>query len=497
MKNINTSQAENNIGGISMPHSQEVEKNVIGVILSGTDKLDDIIAMIPSADYFYNPIMSTIYGAILSVHGKKQGVDLMMVCMELMSTGKLEFCGGMYEITELSGKSFGFSNILNHCSVIVEKYVARKIVQYSQSLLKEALSTQNPLELALLAEKQLNELQSIGSSKDLIHISKVVNEVEEQAVNAKLNGDTEIIGVPTGFRTIQEKTNGWQSPDLVIVAARPSIGKSALAFNFAINAAEQGKSVALFNLEMSSNQVVKRLISNYTNTIMDMVKYPSRMTDDSMEQMISKSKYLKEFPIYLDETFDTSLPQLANKCRRLKKDKGLDLIIVDYLQLMNSGRKGLNREQEVATIARGLKGLAKELNVPVIALSQLSRSVEQRAGDKGKIPQLSDLRESGAIEQDADMVLFLHRPDRMGIDNDENGDSMKDVAFLICAKHRSGELFEVKLKSELQYQRFVEEEISFDFTEQDKQDLAYNPYAGMRSQAQSFDFSSFEENQPF
>jgi replicative DNA helicase len=426
-----------------MPNNQQLEKIVLGSILIDSTALDRVIADF-SYTLFHEPKNICIALAILALYKKNQPLDLLTLVNELKSTDKLEDAGGISYISNVTNGIGSSTNLIYHIRLLQEESLRRKLITIGMKATSKSLDltqdvfelfneTQNSLDDAL--KKVVNyEIKNAGS----IHEEIMLKSLEMLKTGAKS-------GVPTGLRLLDNVTNGWQKSDLIILAGRPAMGKTALAISMCLfPALEQKKPVAVFSLEMSSEQLVSRIQSSLSGiNVSQIVK--KKLSMDEIDTISREAIALKNAPLYIDDTPNISLLDLKGKARKLKKEQGIELIIIDYLQLMRSGIKIPSREQEIAEISRGLKGLAKELSIPVIALSQLSRGVESR-GDKK--PMLQDLRESGQIEQDADMVLFCYRPEYYGIETYEVGSESFDAAglfMLLIAKHRNGELGEIPL----------------------------------------------------
>jgi replicative DNA helicase len=372
-----------------------------------------------------------------------QPVDLLTVTEEVKKEGALETIGGAYYLVELTNRVASAANIEFHARIIAQKHIQRELIRISTTVIKDAYEdTTDVFDLLDKAEQGLFEITeqnlSRGSESMSSLVTKAVKQLEEMAGN-----ESGLTGVPSGFTALDRITSGWQPSDLIIVAARPGMGKTSYTLAVARNAAmDFGKGVAFFSLEMSNVQLVQRLISMEAEIPGSKLR-SGQLEDYEWQQLNSAIEKLSEAPIFIDDTPGINVFELRAKCRRLKMQHDIQMVVIDYLQLMTGGsdQKG-NREQEISMISRSLKGLAKELNIPVIALSQLSRAVETRGG--AKRPQLSDLRESGAIEQDADIVSFIYRPEYYQIMEDEEGNSLKDVSEIIIAKHRNGSLETVK-----------------------------------------------------
>lgn len=470
------------------PNAIELEKSVLGAILAFSDSIEkqmDIVAPIwNNPNVLYDEYNRLIYGILLDLYQKKISIDTVLVCSKVIERiGDITLFNPMLYIVGITDKPA--INIESSAKVVYERYLAREMLNYTYSLIKRIEDKNDIFDVLADTEVFANKLQTISSSNDLVHISSIVDSVNSKITENRDKGVTEskVLGVQSGFSGLDKITNGWQNSDLIILGARPAVGKSAFALNLAYNASKSGVTSAIINLEMSSYQTVKRLISNATNVEMDLMNKPYNMSSEDFERLILESQKLKELPIYLDDAFTTTMTEIRAKAKRLKKKHNLGLLIIDYLQLIESKNSKGNREQEISKISRSLKGLAKEIDIPIIALSQLGRGVESRGGDKGKIPQLSDLRESGAIEQDADMVLFIYRPEYYGISNNEVGESTQGETYITIAKHRNGALGNIQLKSELQFQRFKDANNIDNINSENN----YNPYSSALNQFAEFD----------
>ncbi len=408
---------------------------------------------------FYHEAHQAIYRAIIRLFERAHPVDLLTVTEELRKNGELERVGGSYYLVELTNRVASAANVEYHARIIAQKHILRELISLSTRTIKEAYDeTSDVFSLLDETEKGLfaitqNNLSRTFESMGVLS-GRVLRQLEELA--QKTDGLT---GVPSGFYDLDRLTSGWQPSDLIIIAARPAMGKTACALSMALNAARDfSKPVALFSLEMSNTQLAQRLVS-MVSSIPSSKMRSGRLEDYEWQQLQAAVELLSRVPIYIDDTPGINIFELRAKCRRLKIQHDIQLIIVDYLQLMSGSNENLrntNREQEIAGISRALKNMAKELNVPVIALSQLSRAVEVRGGTKR--PQLSDLRESGAIEQDADIVSFIYRPEYYGFMEDEKGRSTKGIVEFIVAKHRHGPTDSIRLRFVEQYSRFENDE---------------------------------------
>lgn len=440
--------------GKQQPQAQDVEKAILGALMLEKDALTDVVEIL-KPESFYSDKHQRIFNAISTLFTKSEPIDILTVRNQLSSTAELDMVGGAAYISELTLKVNSAANIVAHARIIQEKAIKRELIRVAGTVNRDAYEeTTDVFELLDSMEQSLFAISEMNIRKNYQNMQSIMAQAIKE-LEEKKEKDDGLTGVPTGFTDLDRVTSGWQPSDLVIFAARPGMGKTAFVLSALKNAAVQfDKAVAIFSLEMSCIQLVNRLIAGEAELHSEKLK-TGKMADYEWEQMIHKTAKLAESPIFIDDTPAISILELRAKCRRLKAKHDVQLIIIDYLQLMSGdpSAKG-NREQEIASISRALKQIAKELNVPVIALSQLSRAVETRGGDKR--PQLSDLRESGSIEQDADMVIFLYRPEYYGITEDENGASVMGLGEVIIAKHRNGSLTTVPLKFIGQYTKFVD-----------------------------------------
>lgn len=427
------------------PQALDLEEACLGALMLEKDALTKVIDIL-HPDSFYKDTHRLIFQAIRRLFERSEPIDILTVTNELKKSGELDIVGGPFAITQLTNRVASAANIEFHSRIILQKHIQRELIRISAETIKDAYEDTSDVFLLLdKAEKNLFEVAQGNIRRNYQEMSTMVSEAYKQIEAARLHG-TGITGVQSGFTDLDRVTSGWQKSDLIIVAARPSMGKTALVLSLARNAAIGFKRpVAIFSLEMSSVQLVQRMISSETGIPSDKLR-KGTLDNAEWQKLISMTGKLSSAPIYIDDTPSLSVFDLRSKCRRLKAMYDVELIVIDYLQLMRSDvdSKNGNREQEISTISRSLKAIAKELNVPVIALSQLSRAVESRGGTKR--PLLSDLRESGAIEQDADIVTFIYRPEYYGIDTDEENNPTKGIAEIIIAKHRNGALDSVKLK---------------------------------------------------
>ncbi len=428
------------------PQAVDLEEVVLGAMMIDKKGVDEVIDIL-HPDVFYKDAHRYVYEAIFKLFETSEPVDLLTVSAQLKKDGRLESIGGDFYLIKLTQKVASSAHIEFHARIILQKYIQRSLIKISNEIIEDAYDDGTDVfDLLDNAESKLYDVtqgnlkRSAETAQNLVIQAK--KRIEEIANKEGLSG------IPSGFDNVDKLTSGWQPSDLIIVAARPGMGKTALTLSMARNmAVNSGIPVAFFSCEMSSVQLITRLISSETGLSSEKLR-TGRLEKHEWEQLNVKVKALENAPLFIDDTPSLSIFDLRAKARRLASQHGIKLIIIDYLQLMTAGsnQKGGNREQEISTISRNLKALAKELNVPVIALSQLSRAVETRGGSKR--PILSDLRESGAIEQDADIVSFIYRPEYYKIDewDDEERTPTQGQAEFIVAKHRNGGLDTIRLK---------------------------------------------------
>lgn len=438
------------------PQAPELEEAVLGAIMLEKDKLAEVLEIIQAEDCFYVDANQKIYGAIRRLFDKGMPVDLLTVTEELRKSNELEIVGGAYYLTRLTMSVVSSAHVEAHARIVMEKFIQRELIRISGEVIGNAYEDSTDVfDLLDKAESNLYEITDKHLRKNFKSLKEVLVKTVHEIEEAK-NKKDDMTGVPSGFTSLDKLTSGWQKTDLIILAARPAVGKTAFCLNLAMNASMQPEPfpVAFFSLEMGAGQLVKRMLAAITEVSMDAIT-KGRMQEHEFIQMTQRMNKLASAPIFLDDQAALNIFELRAKARRLKQKHDIQLIIIDYLQLMQASiDKGGNREQEISKISRDLKALAKELEVPIIALSQLNRSVETRK--ESKVPQLSDLRESGAIEQDADMVMFLYRPEYYGINNDEMGQAIEGETHVHVAKHRNGSTDTVKVRFIKEYQKFVD-----------------------------------------
>ena len=436
------------------PQALEVERAVLGALMNDRDAYA-VVCEILSPESFYEQRNQLIYSAIRDLSLAEKPVDVLTVTDELERQGCLDKVGGAIYIADLSNKVASSANIEYHARIIAHKFLARQLISFASEIETKAFDGSMDIDdLMQEAEGSLFELSRRNMKKDYTQIDPVISNAVEVIQKAAANKDG-LTGVPTGYHKLDNITSGWQASDLVIIAGRPAMGKTSFALSMAKNiAADYKVPMAFFSLEMSNVQLVNRLISNCCE-IQGSKILNGQLKPDEWERLDKRLNNLIGSPLYVDDTPGLSVFELRTKARRLVRDHGVKIIMIDYLQLMNAnGMRFSSRQEEVSTISRSLKQIAKELDIPILALSQLNRGVESREGLEGKRPQLSDLRESGAIEQDADMVLFVHRPEYYHIYQDENGRDLHGMAQIIIAKHRKGATGDVLLNFRGEFTRF-------------------------------------------
>lgn len=437
------------------PQARELEEAVLGALMLEKDAYS-IISDILKPESFYDSVHQMIFGAIQGLAMQQKPVDVLTVIEELKRRGELEPAGGAVYVAELTEKVASAAHIEYHSRIIAQKYLARQLITFSSDIVHQAFDeTVDVDDLMQETEGRLFEISQRNVKKDVIQINPVIKEALSN-LQAAANRKDGMSGLRTGFKELDKLTSGWQNSDLIIIAARPAMGKTAFVLSMAKNIALDFNSpIGVFSLEMSNVQLVNRLIVNVCQIRGENIK-SGRLTDEEWTLLDKNIKQLYDAPIFIDDTPSLSVFELRTKARRLVREHGVKALVIDYLQLMNaSGMSFGSREQEVSTISRSLKGLAKELNIPVIALSQLNRGLENRqGGNEAKRPQLADLRESGAIEQDADIVCFIHRPEYYKITEDENGNSLIGIAEIIMAKHRNGPTGIARLNFDSEYALF-------------------------------------------
>ena len=436
------------------PQAVEIERVVLGALMVDSDAFS-VVSELLKPETFYEPRHQKIYEAIRNMNMDERPVDIMTLNDELSKMGEIDKVGGVDYLMEISSQVASAAHVESHARILAEKYMQRQLIHFAGDIETKAYDSSVDVdELMQQAEGSLFQISQNNMKQDFTQVAPVVKNAVEILQRAASNKGG-LTGIPTGYTGMDEITSGWQASDLVIIAGRPAMGKTSFALSIAKNVAvDYGVPIGFFSLEMNNVQLVNRLISNVCEVSGRKI-LNGQLDPSDWERLDKRIGRLTDAPIYVDDTPGLSVFELRTKARRLVREKGVKIIMIDYLQLMNAnGMKFGSRQEEVSTISRSLKGLAKELDIPVLALSQLSRNVENREGLEGKRPQLSDLRESGAIEQDADMVLFVHRPEYYHIYQDEKGNDLHGMAQIIIAKHRKGSTGDVLLNFRGEFTRF-------------------------------------------
>lgn len=455
-----TPRAKNDadLGGRVPPRDLDVEQAVLGALMLEKDAYS-VVCDLLKPESFYDPVNSMVYAAIQQLGAAQKPIDMLTVTEQLRLDGNLEKIGGPVVVSELTSRVLSGANVEYHARIVAQKYLARELISFSSDISTKAFDEVHDVDdLLQEAEGRLFEISQRNVKKDVTQINPVIEQAIKQ-IQAAANRASGLSGLESGFHELDKLTSGWQSSDLIIIAARPAMGKTAFVLSMAKNMAVNYEiPVAIFSLEMSNVQLVNRLISNVCELGGEKIK-SGQLSPMEWDQLMSRVKELQDARLYIDDTPSLSILELRTKARRLVREHQVRFIIIDYLQLMNAtGMKFGSREQEVSMISRSLKQLAKELDIPIVALSQLNRSVETRGkdGDRdSKRPQLSDLRESGALEQDADIVCFIHRPEYyLRSDTDMEGRNIRGLAEFIVAKHRSGRVDDVKMRFRKEFARF-------------------------------------------
>ncbi|MBE0641082.1 MAG: replicative DNA helicase [Bacteroidales bacterium] len=455
------------------PQALELEEAVLGAIMLEKNALTAVIDIL-KADVFYKEAHQLIFSAITRLFNRSEPIDILTVTQDLKKEGDLDIVGGPYYISQLTNRVASSANVEFHARILLQKYIQRELIRISSEIIRDSFEdTSDVFDILDKAEQELFSISENNFRRDYDNMHHLVREAIEDIENARKH-DGNLRGVPSGYTSLDRITAGWQGSDLIVLAARPGMGKTAFALSMARNiAVDFKKAVAVFSLEMSAVQLVTRLISAETELPADKLK-KGNLEDYEWEQLNTKVSNLIDAPILIDDTPALSIFELRAKCRRLKAQHDIQMVIIDYIQLMSTANSNAgNREQEISHISRSLKSLAKELDIPVLTLSQLNRSVETRGGSKK--PILSDLRESGAIEQDADMVLFIYRPEYYKIDEDDKGPT-RGMADIIIAKHRNGALADIRMRFIDKFARFEE----LDEPLYGTSDLADDPSGGIR-----------------
>lgn len=464
------------------PHSKELERAILGGILIENGTMTTVLEIISTPDIFYVPAHQEIFKSMLSLYNASEAVDILTVTMQLNKQGSLEAVGGPVVIAELTSRVLSSVNIETHARKVLEAYVKRQIIATASRLLENSYTPLNDaIDLLIQAQSAIINLNEMVFQKQEQTMLQVVGDCIADIHHKRTLKD--LTGIASAVNSLNRVTAGWQDSDLIVIAGRPAMGKTAFALNELRHASVNlGIPVGIFSLEMSAKQLVNRLICSETLIDSNSIRRPGRLSDDDLVRINRDTAKLAYSPFYIDDTAGISIMQLKAKATKWKAKYGIRMLGVDYLQLVKDPLIR-NREQEIGSITRQLKQLAKELNIPVFALSQLSREVEKTADKK---PMLSHLRESGSIEQDADLVMFLYRPEYYGIMEDEMGGSLKGIAEAIIAKHRNGTTESVFMDADLATNRFADPGM----LNQAQPEIAYN--------VNSLPVSNFEsEESPF
>ncbi len=445
------------------PQAPELEDSVLGALMIEKDAYSTVADLL-RPEVFYKDQNRLVYEAIRELASQDLPIDILSVGEKLRNQGTLDKAGGAVYLADLTRRVASTAHLRYHAQIIAQKATARDLIAMAAIVEEKGFDeTQDIEELLQEAEAGIFEISQRSQKRDVTQIDPVIEEAFKRMEKAAKN-DGSISGIPSGFKALDKITSGWQSPDLVIIAARPAMGKTAFVLSMAKNIAiDRQIPVAIFSLEMSNVQLVNRLIMNVCEIEGEKIK-TGKMGREDTKRLNTKINIMRGKPLYLDDTPSLSIFELRSKARKLVREHNVQMIIIDYLQLMNAqGSSFGSREQEVSIISRSLKALAKELDIPIIALSQLNRSVEARQGVEGKTPQLSDLRESGAIEQDADLVCFIHRPEYYHLYNDDKtGKDLRGLAQIIVAKHRNGATDNIWLRFRGKYAKFQNEDEAVD-----------------------------------
>lgn len=442
------------------PQAKDLEEAVLGAIMLEKNAFDAVVEIL-KPECFYVEAHQRIFKSMQSLANKSQPIDILTVAEELRFKEELEMVGGPYYVTKLTNAVVSSAHIEAHARIILQKFIQRELIRISGEIIGDAYEDSTDVfDLLDDAESKLFEITNNHLRKNFDTIDSVLVKTIQRIEDLRHKNE-DVTGVPSGYAALDRVTYGWQNTDLIILAARPAVGKTAFALNLARNAVmhpTKPTPVALFSLEMSAGQLVQRILAAESEIWLEKIAR-GKLEEHEMKQLYARGiQRLAQAPLYIDDTPALNIFELRAKCRRLKNKHNIGMVIIDYLQLMSgtSENRNGNREQEISNISRNLKALSKEMNIPIIALSQLSRAVEQRGAKEGsRIPQLSDLRESGAIEQDADMVMFLYRPEYYDVTTNADGENTKGLTEVKIAKHRNGTLETVKLKALLHIQKFV------------------------------------------
>lgn len=452
-------------GGRIPPHSTEAEEAVLGAMLLDREAVGKVVEIL-DGECFYHERHQTIFKAMIALFERGVTIDLITVSNDLQRGGELERVGGMRMLTDLSIKTVSAANVEYHARIVLERFLKRQLISVAGEIIEDSYDdSTDALDEVDRAEQRIFEVAERRTRRSYSDMKKLTKHAVERIVELAEGSGDGVTGVPSGFTKLDEMLSGFQPSDLIILAARPSMGKTAFALSIAREAARSGQRVGFFSLEMAAHQLVLRLISADANIGLQALR-SGRLTQQQVQEIIRKVDDLMNAPIYIDDSAALSPVEFRAKVRRMKVEHKIDMVMVDYLQLMHAP-KAESREREISTISHTLKAVAKELNIPVVALSQLNRTLEQRAD---KRPMLSDLRESGSIEQDADVVMFIHRPEYYKIATFEDGRSTENIAEVIVGKQRNGPTGDIRLFYNKEQAKFHDLTYSYDQFDQGDRD---------------------------
>lgn len=422
------------------PHSTDAEVAVLGAMLIDKEAVSKVVEVV-DADCFYHDKHVLLFKAMMAMFERGVTIDLVSLADQLQREGLLDRVGGMYALTEISVRTVSSANVEHHARIVLERYLKRQLIKVASDIIGDCYDdTSDALDEVDRAEQRIFDVAEKRLRRSYSGMKKLTTDAIEKIMAMRDSDGDGVTGVPTGFTQLDQLLSGLQPSDLVIVAARPSMGKTAFALSIAREASRRGKSIGLFSLEMSAQQLILRLISADAQVGLQNLR-SGRLTDVQMHEVLTRVDSLMKAPIYIDDSASLSPVEFRAKVRRMKMEHKIDLVIVDYLQLMHAP-KAESREREISMISHTLKAVAKDMEIPVMALSQLNRTLESRAD---KRPMLSDLRESGSIEQDADVVMFIHRPEYYKLTTFEDGRSTENIAEIIVGKQRNGPIGDVRL----------------------------------------------------
>ena len=446
-----------------MPQDIQAEEYLLGTVIVDNRNITTVLEML-TPDAFFKDENRIIFEAIVELTSNRVGVDMLTVTSLLRKNGKLQTVGGALAISKLTDNVGSTANIHSYCAVIKEKYLLRQMISLGENLYTNGLKVGIEVkDLLTIAESSLTKITNKVIPSAFITSAQLYDEaLQRNDLILKLKSENKIIGLTTGIKKLDKKTSGWQKGNLVIIAGRTSMGKTSFALHAMLAAAlsEERHPVAFFSLEMPNNELYSRILSQMSNVPLSNILY-NGMDELELKRVLANADKLKSAPIYFEDKAELTLFEFQNKCRKLKREKGISMVIVDLLQKIKNPMKGANRATEVESVSRGLKEIAKELEIPVIALAQLSRETEKRGA--ASMPMLSDLRESGGIEQDADIVMFIYRPEYYGIHQYEDGSSTAGIAELIIQKGRNIGLGQTKVAFDKEYVRFSDLEENYNF----------------------------------